>query len=80
VLLVREAVVEIVHPRVAGIDVHKKQVTVAVRVPGKRGRHQQVRRYTTFYAALREMAAWLTELGVTHVAMEATGIYWRPLL
>jgi transposase len=71
--------VEIVHSRVAGIDVHKKQVTVAVRTPGKRGRQQQVRRYATFYAALRELTAWLTELGVTHVAMEATGIYWRPV-
>jgi transposase len=75
----REAVVEIVHSKVAGIDVHKKQVTVAVRIPGRRGRHQQVRRYATFYGALCEMAGWLTELNVTHVAMEATGIYWRPV-
>jgi transposase len=72
--------VEIMHQRVAGIDVHKKQVTVAVRVPGERGRRrQQVRRFTTFYAELRRLAGWLVEAQVTHVAMESTGIYWRPV-
>ena len=72
--------VEIMYESVAGIDVHKKQITVAVRTPGvRRGRHQQIRRYPTFFTALREMVRWLTELGVTHVAMEATGIYWRPV-
>lgn len=71
---------EIVFKRVAGIDVHKRQVTVAVRVPGPAGaRGQQVRRFSTFWAGLQEMAAWLVESGVTHVAMEATGIYWRPV-
>jgi transposase len=72
--------VEIVFERVAGIDVHKRQVTVAVRVPGPAGvRGQQVRRFSTFWAGLQEMAAWLVESGVTHAAMEATGIYWRPV-
>ncbi|PWR10732.1 IS110 family transposase [Micromonospora sicca] len=71
---------EIMYENAAGIDVHKKQITVAVRTPGaRRGRHQQVRRYATFFTALREMVEWLTALGVTHVAMEATGIYWRPV-
>ncbi|MDP7724178.1 IS110 family transposase [Mycobacterium sp. TY814] len=71
--------------RVAGIDVHKRQVTVAVRVPdsaGERGgeaRAQKVRRFATFYAALLEMAEWLRAEQVTHVAMEATGVYWRPV-
>jgi transposase len=72
--------VEIMHQRVAGIDVHKKQVTVAMRVPGERGRRrQQVRRYATFYAELRRLVGWLVEAEVTHVAMESTGIYWRPV-
>jgi transposase len=75
-----EVGMEVMYDRVAGIDVHKKQITVAVRTAGPRlGRQQQVRRYATFFTALREMARWLTELGVTHVAMEATGIYWRPV-
>ncbi len=74
------AVMEIVYERVAGIDVHKRQITVAVRTPGQRGkRRQQVRRFATFYAALREMTAWLVGEGVTHVAMESTGVYWMPV-
>jgi transposase len=54
---------------------------VAVRSPGGRPgrRRQQVRRYATFYAALREMTAWLVGEGVTHVAMESTGVYWMPV-
>jgi transposase len=73
--------VEIVYPRSAAIDVHKKQITVAVRTPGERAgqRRQQVRKYPTFYSALREMTAWLVAEQVTHVAMEATGVYWRPV-
>ena len=75
--------VEIVFARVAGIDVHKRQVTVAVRVPGDQSgggesRVQLVRRFSTFYGALREMAEWLRAEEITHVAMEATGVYWRP--
>jgi transposase len=73
--------VEIVYPRVAAIDVGKKIVAVAVRTPGERDgeRRQQVRKYRTFYGVLREMAAWLVAEGVTHVTMEATGIYWKPV-
>jgi transposase len=73
--------VEIVYQRVAAIDVHKKQITVAVRIPGERAgqRRQQVRKYATFYSALREMTGWLLAEQVTHVAMEATGVYWRPV-
>jgi len=73
--------VEIVYERVAAIDVHKKQITVAVRTPGDRPgeRRQQVRKYATFYGALREMTGWLVAEQVTHVAMEATGVYWRPV-
>jgi transposase len=73
--------VEIVYQRVAAIDVHRKQITVAVRTPGTRAgqRRQQVRKYATFYSALREMTGWLLAEQVTHVAMEATGVYWRPV-
>jgi len=64
-----------------GIDVHKKQITVAVRTPGEPGqpRRQQVRQVRHYYPSLREMAQWLVEQGVTHVAMEATGVYWKPV-
>jgi len=73
---------EIVYPRVAGIDVGKKIVAVAVRTPGDRPgqRHQQLRKFKTFYPVLREMVGWLVAQGVTQVAMEATGVYWKPVV
>jgi transposase len=72
---------EVVHPRVAGIDVHKKVIWVAVRLPGQ-GPGQRavtVRRFKTFWRSLQKMAAWLSELGVTDAAMESTGVYWWPV-
>jgi transposase len=72
---------DIVHPRVAGLDVHKKVVWVAVRLPGSRPgeRTVTVKRYRTFWRELKKMAAWLTGLGVTDVALESTGVYWWPV-
>jgi transposase len=73
--------VEILYERVAGIDVHKKQVTVTARTPGGPGqaRREKTRTFKTFYADLLAMASWLVELQVTHVAMESTGVYWWPV-
>jgi transposase len=73
--------VEIVYERVAAIDVGKKIIAVAVRTPGEKAgkRHQQVRKYNTFHQTLTEMVSWLVSEGVTHVTMEATGVYWRPV-
>jgi transposase len=73
--------VEIVYERVAAIDVGKKIIAVAVRTPGERPgkRCQQVRKFSTYYRTLVEMVAWLVGEGVTHVTMESTGIYWRPV-
>jgi transposase len=68
---------EVVHPAVAGIDVHKKVLWVGIRLPGE---HQMVvRKYKTFWRALQKMAAELVEAGVTEVAMESTGVYWWPV-
>jgi len=73
--------VDIVHPRVAGIDVHKKVVWVAVRLPGETPGERKViiKRFKTFWRPLQKMAAWLAELGVTDAAMESTGVYWWPV-
>jgi transposase len=73
--------VDIVHPRVAGIDVHKKIVWVAVRLPGEvpGGRKVVVRSFRTFWRQLEKMAAWLAGLGVADAAMESTGVFWRPV-
>jgi transposase len=72
---------DIVHPRVAGLDVHKKVVWVAVRLPGTGPgeRTVTVKRYRTFWRELKKMAAWLTGLGVTDTALESTGVYWWPV-
>jgi transposase len=72
---------EVVYKRVAAIDVHKRQITVAVRTPDEQAgrRRQQVRKFRTFYSTLRQMTAWLVEEQVSHVAMESTGIYWKPV-
>jgi transposase len=72
---------EVVHPQVAGIDVHKKVIWVAVRLPGERpGEHVvTVRRFKAFWRSLQKMASWLAELGVSDAAMESTGVYWWPV-
>ena len=46
--------------------------------PGTRA--QQTRKFRTFYQVLRQMVGWLADHGVTHVAMEATGVYWKPVV
>ena len=72
---------EIMYERVAAIDVGKREVAVTVRVPGQTAgiRSQQTRKFRTFYQVLRQMVGWLVEHGITHVAMEATGVYWKPV-
>jgi transposase len=72
---------DIVHPRVAGIDVHKKVIWVAVRLPGEAPGERKVaaKSFKTFWRSLQKMAAWLAELGVTDAAMESTGVYWWPV-
>jgi transposase len=72
--------VDTLYPRCAGIDVHKKSVAVCVRHADRPGKaSQQVRTFGTLTADLLALADWLAEQGVTHVAMESTGVYWRPV-
>jgi transposase len=71
---------QIVHTHCAGLDVHKKTVVVCVRLLAADGtitRH--IRTFGTTTAALLELVAWLLSLDVTHVAMESTGEFWKPL-
>src|SRR5215208_7184486 len=70
---------DILHCCCAGLDVHKEIVVACVRrVVGGKAR-QEVRTFRTETNALLEMADWLTDLQVTHVAMESTGVYWKPI-
>jgi len=64
----------------AGLDVHKKTVVACVRTPGNnRQRHSETRTFATDTKGLLELVDWLTSCRVTHVAMESTGVYWRPV-
>jgi transposase len=72
---------QVLYERCAAVDVGKDVIAVAVRLPGDGpdGRQALRRTFKTFYGVLREAARWLSSLGVTHVAMEATGIYSMPV-
>jgi transposase len=66
--------------RCCGLDVHRDTVASCVRVPGPNGKRQQeVRTFGTTTAELLALRDWLEAHGVTHVAMESTGVYWKPV-
>ena len=67
-------------PHCAGLDVHKKTVVACVLVTGADGKLQAVKRqFGTMMAGLEQLATWLLSYGVTHVVMESTGVYWKPV-
>jgi hypothetical protein len=66
--------------RCAALDVHKASVTACARILGDGGELEEfVVEFRTMAADLLALRDWLKELGVTHVAMEATGVYWKPV-
>ena len=70
---------EVLYPRCAGLDVHSRQVHACVRVAAGRMATTEHREFATTMAGLLDLATWLTETDCTHVAMEATGVYWKPV-
>src|SRR5882762_8721377 len=68
---------QVVHEVCCGLDVHKKSVTACVLWAS--GRRKQIRAFGTFTRELLELGDWLRACGVTHVAMESTGVYWKPV-
>jgi len=70
---------EVLHPRCAGLDVHKKTVVAAVRLATGDKLVTEVKTFATTTADLLALSDWLAENGCTHAAMEATGVYWRPV-
>jgi transposase len=69
---------EVVHERCCGLDVHKETVVACVVVSGTSQQpHTEIRTFKTMTADLLELSAWLTTQGVTHVALESTGVYWK---
>ncbi|WP_327344971.1 IS110 family RNA-guided transposase [Mycolicibacter icosiumassiliensis] len=71
---------DVVVSRCAGIDIGKAEVVVCLRVPGPgRKRVSEVRTFRAFTGEIERLASWLAEHRVTHVVMEATGQYWKPV-
>jgi transposase len=70
---------QVLYPRCAGLDVHKDTVVACIRIAAEGKVATEVRTFTATTAGLIALAEWLVENGVTHVAMEATGIYWKPV-
>ena len=67
------------HKTCAGLDVHKAEVVACLRLISKRKVEREVRRFPTTTQGLLALAEWLESAGCTHVAMEATGVYWKPV-
>ena len=70
---------EVMHKRVAGLDVHKETVVACVRLMVGRKSTRECRTFATTTEGLLALRDWLTASRVTHVAMEATGVYWTPV-
>lgn len=71
---------ELLNARVAGLDVHQATVVATVRVPGESGTRLVVTEtFGTMTADLLALRDWLQAYGVTHVALESTGVYWKPV-
>jgi transposase len=69
---------ELVHARCAGLDVHARMISACIRVVSGQGVKREVRSFGTSTVELQRMADWLASEGCTHVAMESTGVYWKP--
>ena len=69
---------QVLYERCAGLDVHKDNVVARVRCVSE-PKHDEVRSFATTTSALLDLKDWLVSHAVTHVAMEATGVYWKPV-
>ena len=70
---------EVLHPHCAGLDIHKETAVACVRHMSGGKVKTEVRTFATHTAALLDLSAWLAAEQITHIAMEATGVYWKPV-
>jgi len=70
---------ELLHPRCGGLDVHKKTVVACARIQTGREVVHEVATFSTTWQGLLALSDWLRGFGITHVAMESTGVYWKPV-
>src|SRR5437868_3016591 len=72
-------IMDVLYQRCAGLDVHKETVVAAVRLCIEGKVITEVKTFATTTAGLLALSDWLSEKGCTHAAMEATGVYWKPV-
>jgi len=70
---------EVLYERCCGLDVHKSSIAACILLEQKHKPQKHVRRFGCTTRDLRELAEWLRSLDVRHVAMESTGVYWKPV-
>ena len=70
---------DLLYQRCCGLDVHKDTVVACLRLASNGDATTEVRTFKTTTAALLQLSAWLAANHCTHVAMEATGVYWKPV-
>jgi transposase len=71
---------EIMHDCCCGLDVHKQLIVgCLVSITPRGARQKETRSFTTMTTGILALADWLTAAGCTHVAMESTGVYWKPI-
>ncbi len=70
---------DVLHPRCGGLDVHRSSISACIllREAGRVQKHQ--RRFGAMTQDLHELAEWLRQFGVTHMARESSGVYWKPV-
>jgi transposase len=68
-----------IYERCCGLDVHKSSIAACALISGKGKTQEETRRFGTMTSELRELAGWLQQKGIRHVAMESTGVYWKPV-
>lgn len=70
---------EVVYPRCSGFDVHKRFVVVCLSVIEQGQRHKELRQFSTMTNEILMLKEWLKASGCTYIAMESTGVYWKPI-
>lgn len=66
--------------RCCGIDVHQETLTACIMIGVGKGMLKEIREFSTTTPALEQLAKWLKEKEIKEVAIESTGIYWKPIV
>lgn len=70
---------EEIFDKCCGLDVHRDTITACVMIGNGSQKRKQIRTFPTYTSDIRELATWLKSLDIYHVAVESTGIYWKPI-